>query len=597
MLRVAVDFGTSSTCTAVSIDGRQPQVVVVDGVPLVPSSVYAPRNGTLFVGHEADRQAAMDPSRYEPHPKRRIDEGELLLGDTVLPVLGVVRAVLSRAVREARRLAADAAADQLVLTHPADWGAPRTGKLRNAASGLAGELILVPEPVAAAVFYSVGNTVPVGAALAVLDMGGGTVDASVVRREPGGGFRVLATGGDPTFGGADIDQAVLEHVGAQVSGTDPDAWWRLVAGRELADRRRRRVLGQDVRGAKETLSRHSYTDVPMPVPFPDAHVTRESLEKIIEEPMGRTVRLLTNAIAHAGLRPDQLAGVFLVGGSSRIPMVSRLVHERLGVMPVTLDQPETVVARGALLAVMANPGGARLAQPHRVPPPALAPVPAPRLPRPSPPPMPPAALVKPTPPGFPPPAQPPPARARRRPVPWPWMVVAGITLLAVVGTVLAVSLPSSPNRIAQFHYEFIVPDGWEQIGSNAQFREADLRPTGGEAGIVAKIIVQERELNYNATDERERAVSQLRADYDEKRSQRHPPAFDEFDENFTFAGRDVIYYSERDADEPVDWYVDWYVVFQGRYEVSVGCQRGGDSEADRVKAACDRVVRSLTING
>src|SRR5215207_3280356 len=106
MLRAAVDFGTSSTCAAVSIDGRASQVVVVDGGPLVPSAVYAGEDCTLFVGHEADRHAAVDPSRYEPHPKRRIDEAELLLGDSVLPVVGVVRAVLRRVLQEARYLAA-----------------------------------------------------------------------------------------------------------------------------------------------------------------------------------------------------------------------------------------------------------------------------------------------------------------------------------------------------------------------------------------------------------------------------------------------------------------------------------------------------------
>lgn len=78
-LRVAVDFGTSSTCVVASVNGREPQVVVVDGQPLLPSAVYAAQDGTLFVGQEAERQAAVDPSRFEPTPKRRIDEGELLL--------------------------------------------------------------------------------------------------------------------------------------------------------------------------------------------------------------------------------------------------------------------------------------------------------------------------------------------------------------------------------------------------------------------------------------------------------------------------------------------------------------------------------------
>ncbi|WP_255375795.1 Hsp70 family protein [Saccharomonospora sp. CUA-673] len=375
--RVAIDFGTSSTCVVAAIGERQPQVVVIDGQPLMPSAVYAHADGTLFVGQEAERQAAVDPARFEPTPKRRIDEGELLLGDTVLNVVDVVRSVLARAVGEARRLAAGAEIDLLVLTHPADWGAVRTRLLRQSANGLGREVALVPEPVAAAVFHAATYTPPddnpektvaftgrPGDTMAVFDFGGGTIDVSVVRRTESQqrrtAFEVPATRGDPGFGGADIDQALLEHVGSLVSDEHKEAWEELVQGRELADRRRRRVLRQDVRGAKETLSRHAYTDVPMPPPFADAHVTREQLEELVAAPLGRAVELAVATIEEAQLRPKQLTAIFLVGGSSRIPMLSRLIHERTGVVPTTLDQPETVVARGALRAVQVIPdrGGA-----------------------------------------------------------------------------------------------------------------------------------------------------------------------------------------------------------------------------------------------
>ena len=117
-----------------------------------------------------------------------------------------------------------------MLTHPAGWGAVRTGVLHRAARGLAGRVLLVPEPVAAALFYlrQVAPGGPVGAdgaTLAVLDLGGGTVDASVVQRcaaRPPG-FTVLAGRGDATFGGADVDQALLEHIGAVVTAADPPA--------------------------------------------------------------------------------------------------------------------------------------------------------------------------------------------------------------------------------------------------------------------------------------------------------------------------------------------------------------------------------------
>src|SRR5699024_12236306 len=118
-----------------------------------------------------------------------------------------------------------------------------------------------------------GRTVEIsgraGDTIAVLDVGGGTVDVSVVRRPPGAeragrqsDVQVLATRGDPTFGGADVDQALLEHIGSLLPTVDSAEWTTLIEGRELSERRRRRVLRQDVRGAKETLSRHAYTDVP-----------------------------------------------------------------------------------------------------------------------------------------------------------------------------------------------------------------------------------------------------------------------------------------------------------------------------------------------
>jgi molecular chaperone DnaK len=610
-LHVAVDFGTSSTCVAVSVDGREPQVVVVDGQPLMSSAVFAASDGTLFVGQEAERQAAIDPSRYEPHPKRRIDEPELLLGNTVIPVLAVVRAVLARAVGEARRLAGNAQVDLLVLTHPADWGAIRTRVLRQAAAGLATEITLVPEPVAAAVFHAASHAMPGGAALAVLDLGGGTVDVSVVRRLAAGapepdrgqtvaGFQVLAAHGDPTFGGADIDQLLLEHVGALLSDADRDDWRALMEGREMSDRRRRRVFRQDVRGAKETLSRHTYTDVPMPPPVPDAHVTRDDLEQLITVPLRRAAALTMDAITDAGLRPDQLSGVFLVGGSSRIPLVARLVYQRIGIIPTTLDQPETVVARGALRAVAVDPmrtaglpDQATMKMPSVAPPAPLAGVTGPPG-RPGP--------------GFggPPPAQPvrysaAPARAprgRRR------IALLGTTLVVLAAVVAgfvvfsnrhngsaaagepaptSTTVPAS-ELVAQYDYKFIAPPGWSESASNAPNLEVQITPTDSPTGGDA-IYVREYRLSYDSTTDRARAVSELQPEVVKA-------GFLDFRSKMTFANRTVAYYQQPGNDASVDW----YVVFQGKVQVSIGCQYPPPDQA-AVSLACQQVVAGLTITG
>ena len=629
-LRVAVDFGTSSTCVVAALNGRPPQVVVVDGQPLMSSSVYAAPDGTLFVGQEADRQAAMDPSRYEPNPKRRIDEGELLLGDRVLRVTDVVHAVLDRAVSEARRLAGNAEVGLLVLTHPADWGAVRTRLLRQAAGGLAREVTLVPEPVAAAVFHAAtfapevinsDRTVEIsnrpGVSLAVLDLGGGTVDVSVVSRVPGnrGGFEVLATRGDPSFGGADVDQLLLEHVGELVSSADPEAWRQLVDGRELADRRRRRVLRQDVRGAKETLSRHAYTDVPMPPPFADAHVTREDLERLVAEPLSRSVQLTCAAIEEAELRPKQLSAIFLVGGSSRIPMISRLVHERTGVVPTTLDQPETVVARGALLAVHKGPpprqrGPARSVAGRRTPTPPRPgfaprpPTPAAGLPRPAVPGQGPQAVRRPPPqapprgpqgPGSPPrgiPAAPVPGRRRSK---LPWILGGAVGLVAAAAAGLLVALnggedePPPGKVIAQYHYQFTAPADWTQTGGSPERRETVVRPEDAQDAYDS-VLVQEHPLNYDATADRDRVVRELGGQI-----QRDPTQYSGFDPNATYAGRDVIRYRQTVPDTNAA--IDWFAFAQGRVQVNVGCVYANESARQRVDEACTQVIRSLDISG
>jgi type VII secretion-associated protein (TIGR03931 family) len=594
-LRVAVDFGTSSTCVAISVRGREPQVVAVDGLPLMSSAVYAAADGTLFVGQEADRQAAVDPSRYEPHPKRRIDEAELLLGASVVTVRDVIRSVLSRAVAEGQRVGG-VAVDQLVLTHPADWGGIRTRVLRQAGNGLATRITLVPEPVAAAVFHA-ASFPSAHRTLAVLDLGGGTVDVSVVRANPPG-YDVLATRGDPTFGGADIDQLLLEHVGSVVAGADETAWRALVEGRELPDRRRRRVIHQDVRGAKETLSRHTYTDVPMPPPFPDVHLTRADLERLITPAIDRAAELTAATIRAAGVTPADLAGIFLVGGSSRIPLVSQLVHKRCGVVPIVLDQPETVVARGALRAVAGDGAGTGVLAADDLTVPARARLPVRQPPR------------RPPPPAHTPPARPrpvlpptPPVRtAKRRSA---LLLGAAAALAAAVAIVLVLVFSDDTGRpsadpkatsttapagrlIAQYEYQFTLPNDWLQTGGDPAQLRTEVKPANAQSGDDL-VLVQQIRLSFDSTADRPRAVDKLRTEFDSADT-----TFSGFDDAATYAGRDVIHYQQALPNK--DATVDWYVVFDHSTQVSVGCQHKntGGKTAD-VSAACEMIVRTLRI--
>ena len=347
---LSVDLGTSNTVAVLSAHGRSPRVVEIDGAPTMPSALFLVEDGTLIVGREAERRARLDPSRFEPNPKRRIDEGTLLLGDQVVPVTDALAAVLRRVVEETSRQLSGGRPDEVRLTHPAQWGPVRRNALLSAArqAGMGSNLVLVPEPVAAAAHFASfpDQTLAPGQALAVYDLGAGTFDVAVVGATQNG-FVVLAEAGLPDLGGLDVDQALLEHVGRQASGKDPGLWQRLLRPQSTGDRRAQRALREDVKVGKESLSTHPQTDIALPEPLDDVLVGRSELEALIRPNLLRSAELLAGTIRAAGLTPDRLAGIYLVGGSSRIPLVATLIAENLHVVPVNLDQPETAVALGA----------------------------------------------------------------------------------------------------------------------------------------------------------------------------------------------------------------------------------------------------------
>src|SRR6266704_2190653 len=152
---LGVDFGTSNTVAVLRWPDGRARSLLVDGSPLLPSAVYADPGGNLLVGKDAIHSARLDPARFEPNPKRRIDDHSVLLGDRELPVVDLVAAVLIRIAEEARRTTGGAPIDPVTLTCPAGWGPTRRGGL-CAAAALAGwpRVRLVEEPVAAATYFT-----------------------------------------------------------------------------------------------------------------------------------------------------------------------------------------------------------------------------------------------------------------------------------------------------------------------------------------------------------------------------------------------------------------------------------------------------------
>jgi hypothetical protein len=382
--RIGIDLGTTHTVAALAgADGRS-QPLLFDASFLLPSAVYAETDGRLLVGRDAERSAKLDPTRFEPNPKRRIDDGTVLLGSREYPVADLLSAVLRRAGDEASRVAGAMPA-RTVLTYPAHWAARRKSVLADAAAraGLPA-VTLVPEPIAAAMYFTtiLGRTVPPGAALVVYDFGGGTFDTTVLRRRPDAGWDVLISDGLNDVGGVDLDAAVIEHMEHTLGAQNPDQWRRLTAPADDNDRRRHRMLWEEVRAAKEQLSRSSSAAIHVPLFDTDFYLTREEFERVARPYIERTVDLTVTALQRAGVRHDQIAGLFPVGGSSRIPLANTMLHHRVGVASTLIEQPELVVALGSVLALggpmppMAppRPMSSPLTPPNAMPP---APMPAP----------------------------------------------------------------------------------------------------------------------------------------------------------------------------------------------------------------------------
>ncbi|MEV4516018.1 Hsp70 family protein [Dactylosporangium sp. NPDC049525] len=331
--RLGIDFGTSTTIAVLRRPEGRVQQLLFDGSPLLSSAVLLGPDGRLHTGRDAAHLARSAPERLEPNPKRRAGETSVLLGDTEVDVRDLIAAVLRRVAGEAARVAGPV--DTVTLTHPADWGSSRRVLLVEAAR-LAGfaEVDLVPEPVAAATYLAATQEVPVGACVVVYDLGAGTCDVTLLRRRPDG-FEPVASGGLNDLGGLDVDAAIVGFLQATYG-----ALW--------TDATTRRQLWDDVRTAKEMLSRASGTVVMVPALGKEVPLGREQLEGLMRPVLRPSVAMTRALLADAGVQRAEIAGLFLVGGSSRIPLVATMLHEALGLAPVVAEQPELVVAEGAL---------------------------------------------------------------------------------------------------------------------------------------------------------------------------------------------------------------------------------------------------------
>ncbi|MBL8965586.1 MAG: Hsp70 family protein [Spirochaetaceae bacterium] len=388
---IGIDFGTTNSLCA-WLDGDRPSIIPnARGERATPSAAAATAKGEILVGASAKNQALVNPENTVAGVKRHLATGGLLhMGGRNWRPEEIAALILASLKADAERhLGRDV--EQAVITAPANFS-ERERRALVEAGRLAGlEVIrIVNEPTAAAVARAwaaapavpgaaPGNgpaaapgggssADPGGAAAAqlilVYDFGGGTFDVTVLRQE-GVDCKVLASRGDGRLGGTDLDRELFRRASEAFA-----AEYGIDVG---ADRLLAQALVEQAERAKIELSER--LEATMGIPFalapgkdggPDRVVhplhqlSRADFEAIALPYVERSLELTALALADAGVAPSSVDLLVLSGGSSRIPLVRRLIKERFGLEPAGGINPEEIVALGAAVEATLVQGSERL---------------------------------------------------------------------------------------------------------------------------------------------------------------------------------------------------------------------------------------------
>ena len=358
-LAIGIDLGTTNSLVATVRSGMAVVLKDEQGRSLLPSVVRYKTDKTV-VGYEAQLKQSEDPkntvisakrfmgrgrndiAHIESMPYDFLDEGGMVKIKTVQGVKSPVEvsADILKALRERAEASLGGEITGAVITVPAYFDDAQRQATKDAAT-LAGlnVLRLLNEPTAAAIAYGLDNAAE--GVYAVYDLGGGTFDISILRLSRGI-FEVLATGGDSALGGDDFDQRVFCWIIEQAK----------LAPLSAGDSR---LLLTKAREAKEYLTNHGEAPITVRLSsgeYVDVALTSETFTEITRTLVQKTIAPTRKALRDAGLTPDEVKGVVMVGGSTRMPQIQKAIGDFFGQEPLNNLDPDKVVTLGA--ATQAN---------------------------------------------------------------------------------------------------------------------------------------------------------------------------------------------------------------------------------------------------